>query len=150
VREENPTPSSSGLRVLHLRQLPAATPPHPRGNAKTRYEIRIAQANMDEPLCVVFVTGNAGKLREVKAILLQGTPIEITSQALDSGYQPFYLVAMVIHASRPFDQSQKFKGQLRKLPGRNVVERLTWCSLLPSRRVDPCPTLICSRSVVLV
>ena len=35
------------------------------------------------------MTGNAGKLREVKAILLQGTPIEITSQALDSGCPPF-------------------------------------------------------------
>jgi len=40
------------------------------------------------PVCAVFVTGNAGKLREVKAILLQGTPIEITSQALDSGCRP--------------------------------------------------------------
>ena len=43
--------------------------------------------------CTVFVTGNAGKLREVKAILLQGAPIEITSQALDSGYQS--LLALV-------------------------------------------------------
>jgi len=31
----------------------------------------------------VFVTGNAGKLREVKAILLQGAPVEINSKALD-------------------------------------------------------------------
>ena len=32
---------------------------------------------------VVFVTGNAGKLREVREILAQGTPIEIESRNLD-------------------------------------------------------------------
>lgn len=32
---------------------------------------------------VVFVTGNAGKLREVREILAQGTPIEIESRDLD-------------------------------------------------------------------
>jgi len=31
----------------------------------------------------VFVTGNAGKLREVREILAQGTPIEVDSRDLD-------------------------------------------------------------------
>lgn len=32
---------------------------------------------------VVFVTGNAGKLREVREILAQSTPIEVESRDLD-------------------------------------------------------------------
>ena len=32
---------------------------------------------------IVFVTGNAGKLREVREILAQGTPVEIESRDLD-------------------------------------------------------------------
>jgi hypothetical protein len=32
---------------------------------------------------IVFVTGNAGKLREVREILAQGPPIEVESRDLD-------------------------------------------------------------------
>ncbi|KZV86001.1 Maf/Ham1 [Exidia glandulosa HHB12029] len=35
------------------------------------------------PLKVVFVTGNANKLKEVRAILAAGEPIEVESQSLD-------------------------------------------------------------------
>jgi len=35
---------------------------------------------------IVFVTGNAGKLREVREILAQGKPIEIESRDLDCEY----------------------------------------------------------------
>jgi hypothetical protein len=76
-------------------------------------------------LCTVFVTGNAGKLREVKAILLQGTPIEITSQALDSGCPPQLITRHNDHRGHR-NQSQNSKGQLRRLLGRSVVERLIW------------------------
>jgi len=44
--------------------------------------------------CTVFVTGNAGKLREVREILTNGPqPIEIESHSIDCefplGYNPF-------------------------------------------------------------
>jgi inosine/xanthosine triphosphate pyrophosphatase family protein len=39
----------------------------------------------------VFVTGNANKLKEVKAILSEGgKPIEIESQSLDGKLTPFF------------------------------------------------------------
>lgn len=42
------------------------------------------RANSMPPFKIVFVTGNANKLREVKAILAEGgAPIEITAQAVD-------------------------------------------------------------------
>ena len=75
----------------------------------------------------MFVTGNAGKLREVKAILLQGKPIEIISQALDSEWQPLLTPGKTVaHVSRLCNQSQNSKDQLRKLLGRSADGQLIW------------------------
>ena len=67
----------------------------------------------------VFVTGNANKLKEVKAILSQGgNPIEIDSQALDSQLFPIiprkrYSFERTTHGQFPSSKAR----QRRKLDG---------------------------------
>ena len=117
--------SNAGHRRLHLRQLPAATflPTHPRENAKTRYEIPTAQGKKTD-LWRSICDRKCRKITRSKGNLAARCTHRDNLESSRQWVSTFvYTHIMITHVSRPFDQSQNFRGQLRRSLGKSAVER---------------------------
>lgn len=72
-------------------------------------------------LPLVFVTGNANKLKEVKAILAAGTSgIEVTSQSVEGG---FYVAGVYGSSSlRDWEQYPRYRARRKKSQLQNAEQ----------------------------